>query len=86
MDRFDPDNYEVLYSIKNLVVCICSARDPLLEEEVLQYGVYNTDTGVREAETRRLDNIIILCNYMAGVYDKAKEDDKPTTLPASMVN
>ena len=60
MDRFTTDK-EILYNVGSYVVAITTINDPILEEDILVYGVYNTNTCVREAEARRLANARILC-------------------------
>ena len=60
MDRFNEDK-EILYNVGDYVVCITTINDPILEADTLVYGIYNTATGVREAEARRLANARILC-------------------------
>ena len=60
MDRFNEDK-EILYIVGDYVVAVTTINDPILEADTLVYGVYNTATGVREAEARRLTNARVLC-------------------------
>lgn len=61
-----------LYSSGAFVVNHCVVRDPVLKEDILAYGVYNTTTGVREAEARRITNARTLCDNFA-----ASEEQTP---------
>ena len=56
---------DTLYVAGNFVVAITTLRDPILEADIQAYGIYNTDTGVREAEARRLANAKDLCDSFA---------------------
>jgi len=45
---------ENLYENSLFNVSLVEFVDPVLGESVYGYGVFNTETGVREAETRRI--------------------------------
>ena len=67
-------NYdEVLHTNGDYVVRICTVRDPVLESEIAAYGIYNTQTKVREAEARRLKNAISICDYIASPTPSIEE-------------
>jgi hypothetical protein len=48
-----------------------SFTDPVLNDEVWGYGVFSRETGVREAETRRLYTAKQLCNKFQADDDDA---------------
>lgn len=55
----------VIYTQGDYVVRLCDVYDTHLCADITAYGIFNTVTGVREAETRRLNNAKAICDYEA---------------------
>lgn len=53
---------EYIYETERFYVDIVKFIDPVLNEELEGYGIFNKETGVREAETRRLHSAQQLTN------------------------
>ena len=53
---------EYIYETAQFFVDIVKFIDPVLNEELEGYGIFNKATGVREAETRRLHSAQQLTN------------------------
>lgn len=64
IDKYDSKS-EQLYANGDYAVHRCTLRDPMLQTEILAYGVYNVVTGIREAEARRLVSALNLCDSIA---------------------
>jgi hypothetical protein len=61
---FETEHYEVK---------LAKFVDPVLNEEVDGYGVFNKETGVREAETRRFHTARMFCKRF---QDDDEEESK----------
>ena len=72
IDNFDGDA-EVLFAEGMYAVHVTTIYDPILEERMYVYGVYNVQTGVREAETRRLLSAISICSMLGNKPTSGKE-------------
>ena len=66
---------ELLYTNGDFVVATCVCKDPILQEDTYMYGIYNTITGVRESEVRRLANAKTVCDYLGDPPKKFFGDD-----------
>jgi len=64
-----------LHEAYGYAVALCVLNDPMLGADTVVYGVYNTTTGVREAEARRLTNAEQLCGVLSG------NDGRQTGIP-----
>ena len=60
------DKQKTLYEIEHFAVGLAEFSDPVIDEPVVGYGIWNKVTGVREAEARRLEVAIVLARQ----YDK----------------
>lgn len=62
-----------LYENDLFGVCTVTLTDPVLNEPTLMYGVFNRQTGVREAEARRQFTAVALAD---GFEDQHKHPEK----------
>jgi glutamate formiminotransferase len=70
MDKYN-EKEVILHRDGPYVVQVCTIMDTVLEEKIAAYGIYNTITGVREAEARRYMNAVVLCEFLQ--HDPRKE-------------
>ena len=63
-----------IYETERFYIELVRFIDPVLNEELDGYGIFNKDTGVREAETRRLHSATQLANKFQedAVFDLEK--------------
>lgn len=65
----------VWYRTGTFEVKLCTFQDPVLDTEMAGYGVFNTESGVREAETRQLHSARILANKFQEYLDNEAQQE-----------
>jgi hypothetical protein len=74
-----------VFSTQDYEVRVASVTDAETKEAIFVYGLYNTATGVREAELRALTTAMVWCTKVqSDLNDQRKAEEQAAAIVAAM--